>query len=75
MAHIRKPHKYDAGLTAAIESAGGCVALAGALGVVPSAVTNWSRVPPMRALDVARITGIPLHELRPDLWAAPEAAA
>jgi DNA-binding transcriptional regulator YdaS (Cro superfamily) len=47
--------------------------LARSLKVDKATVTRWDqkRVPAERAEDVKRATGIPLHELRPDLWEAP----
>lgn len=39
------------------------------------AVSQWKRVPPERVLDVERITGVPRHELRPDIYPAPERVA
>jgi DNA-binding transcriptional regulator YdaS (Cro superfamily) len=44
------------------------VSVAAALGITPGAVSQWDAVPPERVLDVERITGIPRHELRPDLY-------
>jgi DNA-binding transcriptional regulator YdaS (Cro superfamily) len=51
--------------------------LACALGVNKATVTRWSlgRIPAERVIDVERVTGIGRHELRPDLFAAPEALA
>jgi len=49
--------------------------LATALGITPGAISQWDRVPAERVLDVERITGIPRHALRPDLYPAPEASA
>lgn len=48
--------------------------LAKALGVTPGAVWQWSqkRVPAERVLEVERITGIPRHEMRPDLYPPPD---
>jgi len=40
------------------------------LGVTRAAVATWQRIPADRLGDVARITGIPAAELRPDLAAA-----
>ena len=37
-----------------------------------SAISQWVRVPPERVLEVEKITGIPCHELRPDLYDAPK---
>ena len=44
--------------------------VADVLGVDKATVTRWAqdRVPAERARAVADITGIELHELRPDLW-------
>lgn len=56
------------GLQAAIEKAGGVKNLADQLGVHRSAVYQWDQVPPLRVLEVERLTGVPRHELRPDLY-------
>lgn len=44
------------------------------LGVGDAAVTKWekNRVPAERVLTVSRVTGIPPHQIRPDLYPAPE---
>jgi DNA-binding transcriptional regulator YdaS (Cro superfamily) len=52
----------------AIRLAGGPRALAARLRVVPSAVTQWVRVPVRHARAVAQITGLALYEIRPDVW-------
>lgn len=57
-----------------IKRAGGVLALANALSIDHSAVSKWQRrgrVPVERVPDVERITGIPRHVLRPDLWEPP----
>lgn len=41
--------------------------LAAACGITHSAILQWDRVPDNRVADVSRVTGIPAHELRPDL--------
>lgn len=41
--------------------------LATECGVTHSAISQWSQVPVDRVADVSRVTGIPPHELRPDL--------
>ena len=51
---------------------GGAVALAKAIGGISSqAVSQWDKVPVSRVLDVERITGVPRHELRPDIYPPP----
>lgn len=52
----------------AIAAAGSATALAKALGINSQAVSQWKRVPAERVLDVERITGVPRHELRADLY-------
>lgn len=42
--------------------------LAGALSITPGALSQWKQVPAKRVLFVERITGIPRHELRPDIF-------
>ena len=49
--------------------------LAKRLGVYASALSQWSQVPATRAADVSAVTGIPLHELRPDVFPAPKEGA
>jgi len=45
--------------------------LAAQLGIARGAVAMWRQVPAERVPDVSRITGIPRHQLRPDLWEPP----
>lgn len=59
----------------AVEAVGGVTRMAEAIGVTRSAVSQWPRVPVERVLDVERISGIPRHELRPDIYPAPEGQA
>lgn len=42
--------------------------LARKLGVTRQAVCKWRKIPDMHLRPVHKITGIPLHELRPDLY-------
>lgn len=52
--------------------------LASSLNISPSAISMWDCVPTERVKDVARITGIPAADLRPDLaelFTTPEAAS
>lgn len=46
-------------------------AIARALGITAWAVAKWRRVPAERVLAVERITGIPRHVLRPDIYPPP----
>jgi DNA-binding transcriptional regulator YdaS (Cro superfamily) len=55
-----------------IQAGGGVVALAKKLSISKGAVSQWSRVPVGRVLDVERITGISRHELRPDFYPSTE---
>ncbi|HEX2554212.1 MAG TPA: Cro/CI family transcriptional regulator [Microvirga sp.] len=58
----------------AIEAYGGGAALARRLGISRNAVSEWrakQRIPVERVLDLERLTGIPRHELRPDIYPAP----
>jgi DNA-binding transcriptional regulator YdaS (Cro superfamily) len=48
--------------------------VASELGITRAAVATWKRVPAERVRDVARITGIAPHDLRPDLHDPPQAA-
>jgi len=63
-------HKRDAALARAIINAGGVNELARKLGISAPAVSMWRRVPWARVKSVARVSGVPAHELRPDMAAA-----
>lgn len=59
-------------LRRAITGAGGPVVLARAMGGITSqAIGQWFICPPRRVLLVERLTGVPRHELRPDLYPPP----
>jgi DNA-binding transcriptional regulator YdaS (Cro superfamily) len=65
-------------LDLAKKNAGGPVSLAKALGgITPQAISQWTKVPAERVLEVERITGVSRHALRPDIFgpAAREDAA
>lgn len=36
--------------------------------ISPAAVSKWARIPAERVLVIERLSGIPRHELRPDLY-------
>lgn len=61
---------YDSALVRVLEAAGGPSRVAEFLGVVPSAVTQWTRVPSRHIHRLEALTGIPAREIRPDLWEA-----
>ena len=52
----------------AIKAVGGPARLAASLDISIQAVSQWEEVPPLRVLAVERISGVPRHELRPDLY-------
>jgi DNA-binding transcriptional regulator YdaS (Cro superfamily) len=64
----------DPALERAIKAAGTSASLARHLAVTPQALSQWEKVPPLRVLDVERLTNIPRHELRPDIYPVPETA-
>jgi DNA-binding transcriptional regulator YdaS (Cro superfamily) len=49
--------------------------LARQIGVTRGAVSQWDRVPAERIGDVSKVTNIPGHVLRPDLFPVSERAA
>lgn len=49
--------------------------LATAIGVTHSAILQWDKVPAERLGDVSRETGIPMHELRADIFDAQRGAS
>lgn len=63
----------DRGFERAIEAAGGVGQLARALGIAQPSVSAWTRIPADRVIAIESATGIPRHELRPDLYATPDA--
>lgn len=58
----------DEALKLVISLVGSKRALAAQLGISEQAVGKWQQVPIARAQDVARITGLSLHEIRPDIY-------
>ena len=54
-----------------IQAGGGPTAVARALDVRQSVVSNWAirnRIPAERVLEIERITGVPCWEIRPDIF-------
>jgi len=61
----------------AIAAAGGPGELAKALTesgspITSQAIQQWTRIPHKRARLVAKFSGVPLNELRPDIWQTPD---
>jgi DNA-binding transcriptional regulator YdaS (Cro superfamily) len=50
-----------------VKAGGGPAKLAKALRCHHSTIMGWTRVPATRVAEVARITAIPVRDLRPDL--------
>ena len=63
----------DRALVQAIAILGGLEATGKALGVTKQAVSQWDRCPPKRVVKLSQATGIPRHQIRPDVF-PPEAA-
>lgn len=71
------PSAHKTPLERAKDAIGGPTALAHAISgdITPQAVVQWKQVPVLRVLEVERVTGIPRHELRPDIYPVPEGTA
>jgi DNA-binding transcriptional regulator YdaS (Cro superfamily) len=52
------------------KKAGGQVKLARHFNVSRAAICQWRRVPAERCIEVSKLTGIALNELRPDIYPA-----
>jgi TorA maturation chaperone TorD len=59
----------DRGLQEALRAVGGVTELARRIGISQPSVSNWSRVPAERVLQVENVSGIARTILRPDLYA------
>jgi DNA-binding transcriptional regulator YdaS (Cro superfamily) len=61
----------SAAIDRAIAAAGGMRELARRMHITPQALSGWrlrGSIPHMRVRQVAEITGIPIWELRPDIY-------
>lgn len=59
-----------------VSRAGGPVKLGKEINLSHSAISCWTRVPLRHCRKVSDLTGIPLHELNPEIWPlAPSEAA
>lgn len=63
--------KFRSAVADAVRAAGGGAALAKHLEVARQAVYQWPRVPAAHVLKVEKLTEIPRHILRPDLYPDP----
>jgi len=70
------PSLADAARRACV-AAGGGAQLARQIGVTRFAVQQWltNAIPAARVPAVSRVTGIPMHQLRPDLFDVPHDSA
>lgn len=67
-----------AAMQRAVQAAGGQTALARRIGKTQGHVSQWLRrgyVPPLLVPQIEQATGIPRHELRPDLFAVEDRGA
>lgn len=55
----------------AIEKSGGLSALSRQIGITRQAISQWDRIPAEQCRQVSEISGVPLHELRPDIYPEP----
>jgi len=68
-----KKADQPAALLKAADKIGGIARLADALGISRTALYQWKRIPAERVLAIEVHTGVPRHELPPDLY--PRSAA
>ena len=57
-------------LKRAIKAIGSAGEFAAHLGITAQAISQWDQVPPLRVLEVERISGVSRQELRPDIYPA-----
>lgn len=65
----------EAALSEAIAAVNGVKALGALLGISHQAVQQWTVCPPLRVLEVERLSGVSRHRLRPDIYPLVEAEA
>lgn len=58
----------DSALVRALAHRGNASRIAKAIGISTGAVAQWAKCPAEHAKVVEAVTGVPRHELRPDLW-------
>lgn len=57
-----------------IDRLGGPSQIAKMLGIRAAAVSQWEKIPAKQAIRLSSLLGIPVSELRPDLWEHPTAS-
>lgn len=66
--------KRDPAMLKAIKQVGGPAALGRAIGTTRQAISQWTRVPHNHVLTIERMSGVPRHELRPDIYPPEDAS-
>lgn len=69
---LNEQKRAEAAIKLAVARMGGVSATAEKLGVTKGAVSKWELCPPARVHDVAKLSGIPKEDLRPDYYPEPE---
>lgn len=69
---MKRTRYRDEGMNAAIKAAGSLAKLGAPFNLTAQAISLWERVPAERVPAVSKITGLPNHVLRPDLYPPPE---
>lgn len=68
MLEIAAMDDTETALDRAVRLSGGQATFARLIGVTAQAVSQWDKVPPLRVLEVERVSGVSRHDLRPDLY-------
>lgn len=68
MLEFRAMNTKTEALKRAVKVSGGQAEFARLIGITAQAVSQWDEVPPLRVLEVERVSGVSRYELRPDLY-------
>lgn len=71
--NVGPSHTTNMDVAKIIAEAGGASKLARALGLHHTTVLGWAQVPPKHVAAIAALTKLERHQIRPDLWEAPQA--